>query len=96
MTLTPRQLDCLRHAADGQSYAAIGERLYISETTVKIDLMRVRANLGAHNIAHAVHLAHRGGLLGTDSNGRAAVAEVLGRIAHQLGYDIALLPRGGR
>lgn len=96
MSLTPRQVAILQLTADGHTYAAIGRQLDIGESAVKHETMHLRAKLGAANTAHAVHLAHRRGILGDHGGAQDAVAQVLGRIADQLGYDIALLPRAER
>lgn len=92
MSLTPRQLACLRAAANGHTYTEIATQLHISESTIKHDIMTMRNALGANSTAHAVHLAHLQGLLGQHGGGNAMIAQILGRIADQLGYDIALLP----
>jgi DNA-binding NarL/FixJ family response regulator len=42
----------------------IGEDLYITEDTVKHHIKRILRNLGAHDRAHAVHLAWWHGLIG--------------------------------
>lgn len=96
MSLTPRQLAILQLTADGHTYAAIGRQLDIGESAVKHDVRDLRTHLGAHSTAHAVHLAHLRGILGDHGGAQDAVAQVLGRIADQLGYDIALLPRAER
>ncbi len=60
----PRQLACLRLAADGHTYGEISQQLYIAESTVRTQLKRVREILGARNTAQSVHIAHQRGLLG--------------------------------
>ncbi len=92
MTLTPRQLDCLRLAADGHTYAEIGRQMYLSHYAVRTNLSRAASQLGATNTTHAVSIAYRRGLLG-DTEDRQQVAIV--RLAESMGCWIALVPRGG-
>ena len=63
----PRQLACLRLAAEGRSYIEIGQQLHIARSTVKTQLKRVMFILGARNTTHAVHIAHQRGLLRDDA-----------------------------
>jgi DNA-binding CsgD family transcriptional regulator len=57
--LTPRETEILAGAADGETAAQTGARLYLSSETVKSYRKRVIAKLGARNGTHAV----RSGLL---------------------------------
>lgn len=61
--LSPREVDILRGVADGLSNAAIGERLGISENTVKSYLKTATAKLQANDRTHAVLIAIRRGFL---------------------------------
>jgi DNA-binding CsgD family transcriptional regulator len=61
--LTARQIHCLDLAAQGLTMTKIGARLYVTEWTVKNDLIAVRTALKARNTAHAVAIAMRNGLL---------------------------------
>ncbi len=61
--LTPREHEILAGAADGETAAQTGARLYLSSETVKSYRKRVIAKLGARNGTHAVALALRSGLL---------------------------------
>lgn len=61
--LTRRQLDVLRALASGDSNAAIGARLGISEHTVRNHVHAVMAKLGAANRTDAVTIAMRRGLV---------------------------------
>jgi DNA-binding CsgD family transcriptional regulator len=61
--LTRRELDMLRHIAQGRTNEDIASRLGVSVDTVKTHLCRLYRRLGARDRAHAVHLGHRRGLL---------------------------------
>ena len=62
-TLTAREQEVLSHAADGLGNRAIGERLGISEHTVKFHLASIYGKLAASNRTEAVQAALRRGLL---------------------------------
>lgn len=62
-TLSPREVEVLRLAADGRTNAAIGRDLGISATTVKTHLMRAYEKLGVGDRTAAVSQAIRRGLL---------------------------------
>lgn len=47
--LQPRQLACLRLAAEGHGYVEIGQQLGIARSTVKTQLKRVMTTLEARN-----------------------------------------------
>ncbi|WP_224274028.1 response regulator transcription factor [Streptomyces sp. LS1784] len=57
--LTERQRQILTLAAEGLTYAEIGERLFIAAATVKVHLNGASSRLGANDRAHAVVLASR-------------------------------------
>jgi DNA-binding CsgD family transcriptional regulator len=61
--LTPREQEILAGAAEGETAAQTGARLFLSSETVKSYRKRVIAKLGARNGTHAVALALRSGLL---------------------------------
>jgi len=61
--LTERETEILAAAAEGETAAQTGERLYLSSETVKGYRKRIIAKLGARNGTHAVVLALRRGLL---------------------------------
>lgn len=59
-TLSSRQREVLKLAADGLSNAQIGERLYLSESTVKQHLRSVYRLLGVKNRNEAARLTRNG------------------------------------
>lgn len=62
-TLTPRETEVLRLVADGLSNRAIGERLFVGESTVKTHLLRAFEKLGVNDRTRAVTLAMQRGLI---------------------------------
>jgi DNA-binding CsgD family transcriptional regulator len=62
-TLSEREMEILAGAAEGETAAQTGERLYLSAETVKSYRKRVIAKLGARNGTHAVAIAMRTGKL---------------------------------
>ncbi|QYJ04716.1 response regulator transcription factor [Nocardioides panacisoli] len=63
--LTEREHEVLVLLADGLGAAAIGDRLYLSESTAKSHIARIYQKLGAANRAQALVTAMRIGLLST-------------------------------
>lgn len=61
--LSPRELDVLRLAADGNTNRVIGEALGISEPTVKTHMSTILVKLGAGDRTHAVTLALKRGYI---------------------------------
>jgi len=61
--LTEREHDVLLLLADGLGAAAIGDKLYLSESTAKSHIARIYQKLGAANRAQALVTAMRIGLL---------------------------------
>ncbi len=61
--LTPREREVLILLAQGLSNAAVAEKLFISEATVKTHLAHVMAKLGVGEKAHAVIAAYQTGLV---------------------------------
>jgi DNA-binding NarL/FixJ family response regulator len=62
--LSPRELEILGLIADGATNRVVGERLHVSEATVKTHLLSVYAKLGVGDRAAAVAEGFRRGLLG--------------------------------
>jgi DNA-binding NarL/FixJ family response regulator len=63
--LSTREHEVLLLLADGANAAAIGQQLYMSESTVKSHIARIYQKLGAQNRAQALVTAMRIGLLST-------------------------------
>ena len=61
--LTPREMDVLRHAANGNRNRDIGQRLFISEETVKVHIKHIMEKLGASDRTQAVAVALRRGIV---------------------------------
>jgi DNA-binding NarL/FixJ family response regulator len=61
--ITPREREILALLARGLSNVAIGQRLYISATTVKFHVGNVMQKLGARRRAEAVYAASKLGLI---------------------------------
>jgi len=57
--LTEREVDVLRHVASGNRNREIGERLFISEETVKVHMKHIMEKLGASDRTQAVAIAVR-------------------------------------
>jgi DNA-binding NarL/FixJ family response regulator len=61
--LTDREVEVLRHVAEGDRNREIGEKLFIAEETVKVHLKRIMSKLGAIDRTHSVAIAARRGIL---------------------------------
>ncbi len=61
--LTPREIEILRHALAGCSNRIIGERLSISEDTVKGHMRNIFSKLDANDRTHAVTIALKRGII---------------------------------
>jgi DNA-binding NarL/FixJ family response regulator len=68
-TLTSRELDVFRLLTEGLSNAEIGQRLCISDTTVKTHVTRLLQKLELRDRVQAIVLAHQTGLFETDDDG---------------------------
>jgi DNA-binding NarL/FixJ family response regulator len=61
--LTGRERDVLMHVAGGNRNRDLGERLFISEETVKVHLKHIMEKLGASDRTQAVAIAIRRGII---------------------------------
>ena len=61
--LTQRERDVLQHVASGSRNRDIGERLLISEETVKVHIKHIMEKLGASDRTEAVTIAVRRGII---------------------------------
>lgn len=64
--LTGRELEVLRHIADGMTSRQIGDKLFISENTVKNHVRNILDKLGLHSRNEAVLYALREELISLD------------------------------
>lgn len=62
-TLTPREIEVLRHIAEGDRNKEIADRLSISEETVKVHVKHIMEKLGASDRTEAVAVAIRRGII---------------------------------
>ena len=62
-SLSQRELEVLRHVAEGNRNRDIGDLLHISEETVKVHLKHVMEKLGASDRTQAVAIAVRRGMM---------------------------------
>jgi len=61
--LSEREVDVLRHVAEGNRNRDIGEILFIAEETVKVHLKHIMGKLGATDRTQAVAIAARRGFI---------------------------------
>ena len=62
-SLTPREVEVLRHVAEGSRNKDIADRLSISEETVKVHVKHIMDKLGAADRTEAVAVAIRRGII---------------------------------
>jgi DNA-binding NarL/FixJ family response regulator len=62
-SLSPREIEVLRQIAGGNRNRDIGERLFISEETVKVHVKHIMDKLGAKDRTQAVAIAVRRGIV---------------------------------
>jgi DNA-binding NarL/FixJ family response regulator len=67
--LTPQQERVLELTVQGFTYAQIGERLFISESTVRFHIQRLKERLGASNKAELIAVAIRSALIAPGGDG---------------------------
>lgn len=61
--ITKRQTDVLRMVADGEPLKRVADRMGVSLWTTKTQVEDLRERLGARNLAQAVAIAMRRGLI---------------------------------
>ena len=61
--LTEREVEVLRHVAEGRRNRDIAEKLFISEETVKVHVKHIMDKLGASDRTQAVAIAIRRGII---------------------------------
>jgi len=61
--LTGREIEVLKHVADGNRNRDIAERLFISEETVKVHIKHIMEKLGANDRTQAITIAARRGII---------------------------------
>lgn len=66
LELSPRERQCLQFAALGMTKQEIADDLGISIETVKTIIKKTLARLGAKNVAHAVAIGIRNGVIQAD------------------------------
>ena len=62
-TLTSREIEVLRQIAEGNRNRDIGEKLFITEETVKVHIKNIMGKLGASDRTQAVAIAIRRGII---------------------------------
>jgi len=62
-TLTVREIEVLRHVAEGNRNRDIADLLFISEDTVKLHIRHIMEKLGANDRTQAVSIAVRRGII---------------------------------
>jgi DNA-binding NarL/FixJ family response regulator len=62
-TLTAREIDVVKHIANGNRNKDIAEKLFISEETVKAHIKHIMEKLGASDRTQAVSIAVRRGII---------------------------------
>jgi DNA-binding NarL/FixJ family response regulator len=62
-SLTPREIEVLRHIAEGSANKIVADRLSITEETVKAHVKNILSKLGANDRTHAVTIALKRGII---------------------------------
>jgi len=62
-SLTPREVEVLRHVVEGNGNRDVGEILKISEETVKVHVKHIMEKLGARDRSQAITIAVRRGII---------------------------------
>jgi DNA-binding NarL/FixJ family response regulator len=62
-SLTPREIDVLKHVAGGNRNRDIARQLFISEETVKVHIKHIMEKLGASDRTQAIAIAVRRGII---------------------------------
>jgi DNA-binding NarL/FixJ family response regulator len=61
--LTAREVEVLKQVANGNRNRDIGDRLFISEETVKVHVKHIMEKLGASDRTQAISIAVRRGII---------------------------------
>jgi DNA-binding NarL/FixJ family response regulator len=83
--LTVREIEVLEQVAAGRRNRDIGERLFISEETVKVHLKHIMEKLGARDRTHAVTIADRRGIIRVDGGSRRLAVSSGGLASSSMG-----------
>lgn len=62
--LSDREMQVLQLIAHGHNNPAIAKQLFLGDNTIKTHVRNIMRKLDARDRAHAVHIAHRRGILG--------------------------------
>ena len=62
-SLTNREIEVLRHVAEGNRNRDIADNLFISEETVKVHVKHIMDKLGASDRTQAIAIAVRRGII---------------------------------
>lgn len=81
-TLTDREMQVVRLLAEGLTNPDIGERLFLSEDTIKTHIQRINRKWGVCTRQHIVAVAYRYGLLPVLTKSQASDLVAAARTVH--------------